>query len=397
MNFNEVVIAFLLGIVTNILTFLVTKHYTSERDRTVFKQEERESRGNIADAAVGHLRSSYLAVKKLELSVLDQQRKLENDRFNLVIWGIAQSLDQIRLGLQGHMNVWKAELAAGSNTLRDVEQFISEDVIIRSSTGRESSPAQKDDIPLPSVSNKKEVGFNGLRDLLRSPSERLMSQIMSGDFEGMEDALKQVVARKGPIDEIVARGGLLALKGSESAVSALLKVLTEQYEVMDSSAKQAALTASAQGYNRAGKSSEGALLIEPIAEKMLKDERLQEKAKAHVCNQVGMLLSSADEFARAVSWEEKATRLDPEEPAYACNLAISYAHLSDTARARELFERSLSLGQQRDPHHLFAALKFFHDQKDEHRVAELVPLLEKADPVKAGMFRLLRENERRAD
>ncbi len=63
LSIEALIIAFLLGIVTNITSFILTRNYTTRIDREMFQAEQREARAATADAALGHLRSSYLAVK----------------------------------------------------------------------------------------------------------------------------------------------------------------------------------------------------------------------------------------------------------------------------------------------------------------------------------------------
>ena len=106
---------------------------------------------------------------------------------------------------------------------------------------------------------------------------------------------------------------------------------------------------------------------------------------------MGMILSGADEYGRAAQWEEKALQMDPDENAYARNLAISYNALGDYARAEQLYEKALSGDGINNSAFLDSAIRFHHRRGNKDRVDELLPLLEEADPVKAAMFRLVRE------
>jgi len=403
MSASEVIIAFLLGLVTNILTFLITKHYTTSQDREAFRNEQAVARGNTADAAIGHLRSSYLAVKKLELSVLDQQRRLKDEKFELVVWGIAQSLEQIRLGLQGHMNVWKSDLPDISETRKEVIRFIDEDIPTRPYSPREevigATPKAAPVLSaVPSTLGSSSDGASKLvlpgmlSTFAESSSERVIRMMMENDIPGLERHIADLVERNGSAEEIVSFGGVLAINGSTPAYEAVLTSLYNRYNELSSRARSLGFKSIVQHLIRGDRERESIEMVEELAGKLLHDPELDLEDKARVCAEMGAILYRADEPARAAEWEEKALQMMPENDDYARNLALSYNALGDLGRAELLIEKALSGKGINNPRLLETAIKFYHKRDNSTRVAELLPILERVDRVKALMVKFLIQN-----
>jgi tetratricopeptide (TPR) repeat protein len=143
-----------------------------------------------------------------------------------------------------------------------------------------------------------------------------------------------------------------------------------------------------QWYIRADKEVEGVSIIEELANLLLQDETFDDEQRAHLYNQLGMLLHHADQLARAVECEEKATMLNSNEPAYVCNLAQVYVKLGSADKAMPLFEKALSMSGMQDADHLYAAIEFYAEQEKHQRAGELMQILEQIDPVKAEWLRL---------
>jgi hypothetical protein len=51
-----------------------------------YRKEQQDGRSNIANSALGHLRSTYFAVKQLALEVLDKQRSQQDKEFSITLW-----------------------------------------------------------------------------------------------------------------------------------------------------------------------------------------------------------------------------------------------------------------------------------------------------------------------
>ena len=114
---------------------------------------------------------------------------------------------------------------------------------------------------------------------------------------------------------------------------------------------------------------------------------LNDKDRAWICNQIGKILYSAKDYARAVQWQEKAAQLRPDDAAYSGNTAMCYDKLGDIAKAEQWFERSLETDHEHAKH-MFEALQFYSESGRRERVDTLLPILDRQDPTKAQMFRM---------
>ena len=386
MTINSVIIGLLLGIVANIATFLATKHYTTQRDRQTFKDEGREYREATADAAVGHLRSSYLAVKKLSLGVLDQQRGQRDEKFGLVLWGIAQSLEQIRLGLLGHMNVWKNSLPQDSDAAKEVQRFLGEDIVPRPAPATsQEPPTPKANVSAPTLEAATSLSlFDSLRT---SPQEAMLKQIMTGDKAGLEARLRDAVGSGASVSEIVTMAAILAPLGSTFAKDQLRLLLKTRANELSRDESHVAFGSMLEWYIRADKEADIAGEAESLAEPLMSEPDLNDKDRAWICNQIGKILYSAKDYARAVQWQEKAAQLRPDDAAYSGNTAMCYDKLGDIAKAEQWFERSLETDHEHAKH-IFEALQFYSEIGRRERVDTLLPILDRQDPTKAQMFRM---------
>jgi tetratricopeptide (TPR) repeat protein len=385
-------IAFLLGVVTNILTYLLTRNYSTRKDREAFKEEGRETRENTADVAVGHLRSSYLAVKKLLLSVLEQQRLQNEDRGKLVLWGITLSLEQIRLGLLGHMGDWKNSLPEHSDARNDIVRFLAEDVTPqpRSLPPALAATADRIQSPLGRASERLGPSFDLLERVRVSPQEMLLRQLASGDTAGLETSLRDLIQRKGNPEQTVVIAGVLASSGSELARDTLRDVLETRADELTRNGRHAALAAFIDWYARQDREKEVVEVAERLVQKMLQETGLTPEDQAWLANQLGKLLYGAADYARAVEWQEKAATLKTTDSTYACNAALCYHALGDNTKAQQWFERAYEL-DPKDAKHLMDMILFYREIGKEERAAELTAQLEAIDPIKARMVQFMKD------
>ncbi|MCG7563474.1 hypothetical protein [Pseudoalteromonas sp. McH1-42] len=395
MDEKDIAIAILAGLVTNFLTFLVTKHFTTNAEREAFINEEQKARANIAESAIGHLRSTYYAVKQLSLEVMQKQyENKENTNFHTTLWGIKHGLEQLRLGLQGHMNTWKNELGETSSSFEEINKIMQEDIVIGSTPSiyTNNNPIQTSSIKH-SVKDKEveitEPKKNLLETMTGSPGEDLAKIIASGDLQALENLVVLESAKNGDIDKIVALGGMASLSGSEKALGVLLETFRERYDEIDESGKTALFASICQFYIRNDREIEGYPVCQELLPAILDDDDLDDVAKAHSCNQIGMVAYHAQELSRAISWEDKAIKLSPNDPSYLHNHALTLYKLDKVEESLECLTNALEIGNYSDTDHLKSAIRIYSDIGEEEKSYNLRQKLKKLDPQEAEIFEVM--------
>ncbi|EPF2931158.1 tetratricopeptide repeat protein [Vibrio navarrensis] len=388
MDDKDVIIAILAGLVTNFLTFLVTKNLTSNQERQAFIKEEQKARSNIAESAIGHLRSTYYAVKQLSIEVMQKQyENRDNENFNTTLWGIKHGLEQLRLGLQGHMNTWKNELESASPSVGEINKIIQEDVVIGSvpsirplsdtaSLSQSSSTSKKQHSP-------DKLGKNLIDQMTTSPQEKIVKIIASGDLNALEDLVIIEAGKNGDIELIVALGGMAVLSGSEKSHGVLLDVFRTRYEELDASGKNALFTSICQFYVRTDREKEGYPICRELLATMENDGQLEDSNKAHAYNQLAIVAHHAGELTDTMALGEKAIKLAPDDKSYLHNHALTLKKLGKVDEAERMLMKALELGKYEDIDHLETAVSFFSDIEKTDKAEEFMEKLRKLDPQRA--------------
>ena len=99
MTSQEIWIGLLSGLLTNILVALGTYFITSRRDRAQHEGETKTRNAQIAESAVNHLNSSFLAIKKLRTDILSHMQSARAAAANPevsyhILDGISRSLSK---------------------------------------------------------------------------------------------------------------------------------------------------------------------------------------------------------------------------------------------------------------------------------------------------------------
>lgn len=401
MDDKEVIIGILAGLVTNFITFLLTRHFTSDAERKAYVDEEKKARSNIAESAIGHLRSTYYAVKQLSLEVMQKQyENSDNAVFNTTLWGIKHGLEQLRLGLQGHMNTWKNELGENSHSIAEINKIMQEDILIGSAPSSRAlsnqissatspkSPKDKTPDRVLETSGKS----SSLLDRMRTtPRQEIAKIIATGDLGALENLVALEAGKNGSINKIVALGGMAALSGSEKAHGILLELFRRRYAEMNASDKNALFTSICQFYVRNDREKEGYPICRELISVIMDDASLTDSNKAHACNQIGMVAYHADEMSDASNWEEKAISMAPDDASYIHNHALTLDKLGDTQHAEEHFLKALELGRYEEPDHIESAIGFYHKHGKLAEASNLLNKLRELDPTKAEIFNLIKE------
>lgn len=395
MTLDDIAIGVLVNIVTGFIVYWATETRTTKKEKQAFQEEARKSRESTADSAIGHLRSSYLAVKKLELEVLGKARQhsKEDSSFHIVLWGIAQSLEQIRLGLQGHMNAWKGDLDRESDSFADVQKFLREDILessisvsgsaVSSSLVQHYQQQQTNQSFGQSRTVAEGMAFT-LSTLIQSPAERALRDMQEGRFNDAARQADIIIKQRGSPAEILFIGGLLATSGQPSGLAAINHLLSERYAELDSSARVAALSAVANYHQKVRKEDEGLQVIGPIASKILSEPDLEVSDRAVVHAKVGTLYLGANQWSNAIEHMEKAVELEPTNADYKFFMAKAYESLGDDSKADIWYNKAIDTGKA-DSDVMLGAVVFFSKQGNHARAAQILAALEQVDPMRASV------------
>ena len=398
MTNQEIWITILSGLLVNTVTGVVTYILTVKREKSAHERETERHNKQVAEIAINHLNTSYLASKRLRIDVLTHLRKVtggnvEKEGFIFILDGISRSLEQNRISILSDMMNWKHYLGDDTTLAQEMERLRKEELsnVLMPPEPPTNPPvgphfSQQGQDTLQRYARTKPAA--GIDDLLAKPGstprERLERAVIANDIDSMRGILRERVASHAPVRQIVEAAGFLCLNGDNEGADAITDMWRNRRDELRGDDIRAMLGAITRFHECTDTEAEGLPLAEEMVNVLSSRKDVDDTDKGWAENQKGKLLYGTGDYRGALEATERAIRAAPGESAYYFNLSLIQEKLGDLEQAEKQIERCLALGTK-NPSHYRHAVEMFVKRGKGLEALKAFQELQRFDDIQAKM------------
>lgn len=227
----------------------------------------------------------------------------------------------------------------------------------------------------------------GITQIGRHPREQFIESVAIGDLSGALQAYLRWRPLLDPgSDEFISVPGLLAGAGISEAFTPLFSYLSQgDLSLHDPEALVAGFASIVSFFIYRDEELEGVDEMKLVAERILSEDRLSDRDRAGVENQLQRILFGAHQLEEALEHALAATSLDPEEPAYWYNLSLVYEALDRNDEAAHAIEQVAKL-RKPTARDLSQIIEIYYKVGRVDEARSHFDQLKTLDPTKAGLL-----------
>ncbi len=227
-----------------------------------------------------------------------------------------------------------------------------------------------------------DIGFG------RNPREAFMQAIAQGNVEQAARLLIRLEKLLGPTRELVVAASHLCQQGYEPAAEIVFRLMDEHFDDIHKeglAGLRSAISAIVAFYAVTDREGESIPRVEPLINKVTAVSDIDNKTKAYVLNQLGILNYGSKDYEKCLALEEQVLELAPNDTAYTYNISLTYEKLGLSQKAIEAVDRYMR-HDKIAPVHFEHAVEVYLAAKRSVDARKAFAQLRSADPGKAAVL-----------
>lgn len=315
MTNEQIWLSVLIALLANIVTGFATYYFTAKRDASVHERETKRRNAEVAEIAINHLQSSYLASKRLRIDVLShlatvRKQEPSGEAFGYILDGISRSIEQNRISILSNILDWKHHWEAGSETLAEMNTLkraelstvamvaaepLYPPVVVKADRGAQ--------VPVGGTSEPGAELLKSFRKPDQSSAETIMRAIVEGDAAKLRVIARERLDALAPVQQIIAPAAALCKAEDPVGIEILKALWTSRRAELKADNVQTMLSGVVAYHERTDTETEGLGLVQELGTAYQGFADVKNEDMAYVMNQIGKVHGgSPSNRSRLMRW-----------------------------------------------------------------------------------------------